>query len=144
VRRIQASQGEAQLTQPPGYRGPADQDRDAGQVMADTTAQNLIAEICFLHEELLAKLDRDIERAALPSTEPASGRVTGSSDHDQMEACSLAVAQAQRDRDRQRKNALGELRRIVAYYEERLGRRPPRRPPVQSIDYQTDGKRRVG
>jgi hypothetical protein len=132
------------LTQPPGYRGPLDPGRDPNLVMRDGVAQNLIAEICWLHEELLAKLDRDIERAALPNTEPASGRVTGSSDHDQMEACSLAVAQAQRDRDRQRKNALGELRRIIAYYEERLGRRPPKRPPVQSIDYQADGKRRVG
>jgi hypothetical protein len=112
--------------------------------MSDGAAQTLIVDLMDLHEALCRKLDRDIERAALGNAEPASGRVTGTGQHDQMDTRVDAVQRAQRERDRQRKNALQQLRDVKVYYEERLGLRPLRRPPVQSIDYQADGQRRVG
>jgi hypothetical protein len=129
---------------PPGYTGLHDPTRDADQVMLDGTAQTLIREIIDLHQDLCRKLDADIQRAAHPTTEPASGYVTGSSDHDQMETLTAAVARAGRERDRQLKNAREELRRVKRYYEERLGLRAPRRPRVESVDYQDGGQRRVG
>ncbi len=132
------------MTLPSGYRGPHSPTRDPNLVMSDIVAQNLIAEICQLHQDLCAKLDHDIDLAALGATEPASGYVTGSSDHDQTDGVLAAISQAERDATLGRKAAHSELRRVKAYYQERLGRQPPRRPPVQSIDYQADGKRRVG
>jgi hypothetical protein len=129
---------------PPGYRGPADPTRDPGQVMSDPVAQNLIADIVTLHENLLAKLDHDVELAALGQAEPASGRVTGTGEHDQMEGCRTAITHAERERNRARNNALRELRRLKEYYQEHLGLRPLRRPPVQSIDYLHSAKRRFG
>ena len=132
------------MTLPSGYCGPHDPSRDPDQVMADPVAQNLIAEIVQLHEDLLAKLNHDIELAAHPTTEPNSGRVTGTGDHDQIQARQDAVERARHERDRGRNNALRELRRLKEYYQEHLGLRPLRRPPVQSIDYQADGQRRVG
>ncbi len=133
------------MTQPSGYRGPLDPGRDPAQVMSDPVAQNLIAEICQLHQDLCAKLDHNIDLAALGASEPASGYVTGSSDHDQTDGVLAAISQAERDATLGRKAAHSELRRVKAYYQERLGQRPPRRPPVQSIDY-LDGnrQRRVG
>lgn len=127
---------------PPGYRGP--QDRDPDQVMADVAAQNLIAEIIGLHQALDAKLTHDIDLAALGPADPASGFVTGSSDHDRMETRQAAIHQAKADRTRELAAAREMLRRVVRYYEERLGRRPPTRPRVESIDYRNDGQRRVG
>jgi hypothetical protein len=132
------------LTQPPGYRAPHEPARDRDQVMSDLTAQNLIAEIVGLHEELCARLDRDVELAAMGLDEPASGRVTGSGEHDQMEQRRIAVHQAEAERRRRRKNAVERLRRVVHDYEIELGRRLPRRPRVESIDYRGDGQRRVG
>ncbi len=132
------------MTQPSGYRSPHDPTRDRDQVMADPVAQNLIAEIVQLHEELCRKLDRDVELAAMGRTEPASGRVTGTSEHDQMETRSEAVRHAEQERYRQRKNALERLRRIVQDYESDLGRRRPPRPRVESIDYRDNGQRRIG
>lgn len=129
------------MTQPPGDRGPTNPGRDRDQVMADPVAQNLIATIVQLHEELDAKLERDVELAALGPADPSSGYVTGSGERDRMEGRQAAVDQAQRERNRQLKNAREELRRMVRYYEERLGRRPPRRPRVESIDYRNGGDR---
>jgi hypothetical protein len=132
------------LTLPSGYRGPLDPTRDQAQVMSDGVAQNLIADICQLHEDLLAKLDHDIELAVGGQAEPASGFVTGSRERDQMASATAAIRRAEHERDRGRKNALQRLRDVKEYYREQLGLRPLRRPPVQSIDYQTDGQRRVG
>jgi hypothetical protein len=111
--------------------------------MRDVVAQNLIADICQLHEDLCASLDHDVDLAALGLTEPASGKVTGSSDHDRMDTTASAVRQAEHERDRQLKNARQELRRVVDYYQTG-GRRQPRRPRVESIDYRNGSERRVG
>lgn len=119
---------------PTGYTPPHSRDRD--QVMADGTAQNLIAQIVDLHDQLHAKLEHDVDVAALGASEPASGFVTGSSDHDRMDARSAAIKQAEKEQARQLKNARQELRRVVEYYETRLGLRSLPRPRIESIDYQ--------
>ena len=127
------------VTLPSGYRGPADQGRDRDQVMLDGVAQNLIREIVDLHDDLCAKLDRDIQRAALGQADPASGYVTGSKDHDQMDAIAAAIKQAERDRDRLLKNARQQLRRVKEYYQDRLGVRC-----TDPAHYHTTDERRVG
>ena len=134
------------LTQPSGYRGPLDpgRDRQPGQVMADLVAENLIRQIMDLHDDLCRSLDRDVELAAIGQADPASGYVTGSGDHDQMLVSATAVRQAEQERARRRKNANQRLRNLVEDYEVELGRRMPRRPRVESIDYRNGGERRVG
>ena len=141
------------MTLPRGYQGPHDPARDpfdqardpwrSGQ-MSDPVAQNLLADLVTLHEQLLALLDHHIELASLGASEPASGRVSGSGEHDSIATRALAVQHARAERDRTRKNALEELRRTKRYYQERLGLVPPRRPRVESIDYRNGGDRRVG
>ena len=127
---------------PTGYTPP--HHRQAGQVMSDPAAQNLIADLVTLHETLLAKLEQDIHRAALGTSEPESGRVTGTSTRDSMDTLATAVRHAEQERDRQRRNALQHLRDAKEYYEIRLGLRPPRRTAVQSINYLNGEGRRVG
>lgn len=109
------------MIQPSGYRAPTSADRDPDQVMADTVAQNLIAEIVQLHNALCAKLDCDVELAAQGPADPASGYVTGSGEHDQMLGRAATIRQAERERSRLLKNAQQRLRRDVQYYEDLLG-----------------------
>ena len=130
------------MTLPRGYTGPHDPARDPVLVMSDPVAQNLLADLCSLHEALLAQLDHHIELASLGASEPASGRVTGSGEHDSIATRALAVQHARAERDRTRKNALRELRRVREYYQTLLGQRPPRRAPVQSINYLHGAARR--
>ena len=132
------------MTLPRGYSGPHDPARDPVLVMSDQVAQNLLADLCSLHEALLAELDHHIELASLGSSEPASGRVSGSGEHDSIATRALAVQHARAERDRQRKNALEELRRTRRYYQERLGLVAPRRARLESIDYRNGADRRVG
>ena len=110
------------MTLPRGYTGPNSAARDPVLVMSDPVAQNLLADLIDLHEQLLRKLDHDIELAAHPPA-GSGGRVRGGGQHDQMLQRNAAVQRAQRDRTRQRDNALRELRRVKDFYQRRYGLR---------------------
>lgn len=112
--------------------------------MADATAQNLIAEIVTLHEQLCQHLAHQVELAGLGPAEPSAGRITGTGDRDQMLDRAQAIQRAEREQQRVLKNARQMLRRTIEWYQVPLGQRRPARAPVESIDYQQGGTRRVG
>ena len=139
------------MTRPSGYRGPLDPGRDRDQVMVDPVAQNLIAEIVQLHDDLCRKLDKDVHQAGMGPVSPAAGFVTGTGERDRMLIAADAVKYAEAEQTRVLKAARQRLRRDRQWYLDATG--VPCTDPAhhhtpmdvgESIGYRNDGQRRVG
>lgn len=123
--------------------------RRTDQVMWDATAQNLLARIVELHEQLCQRLtsaqaaaeDAD---AYGPGTSEA-GTISGTRDYDEKMLRIIEARQRDADRavaywQRERKRRTQQLRRLIEDYEIGLGLREPRKGRgMVSIDYHHGG-----